>query len=55
MQVFKLTTNTGTQFVRSTDDRLRARMWDYIRECRQQGMPLEAIMFSWTPVRVGTV
>jgi hypothetical protein len=53
--LFKLHTNEGTRYVRSTHKRLRAAMWEYIRAKRANGTPLAGIVFAWSPITVGRV
>lgn len=55
MRIYKLTTNEGERYVRSTDERLRKAMHQYIQAKRAEGKSLSDIMFTWTPLTVGTI
>lgn len=55
MSIYKLHTNEGVRYVRSTDARLAKAMYAYIRAKRKEGMPLAAIMFTWSRLTIGTI
>ena len=55
MQLFKLHTNEGERLVYSTKDRLRAKMFEYIRHKRANGYELSEIVFCWSPIFPGTI
>jgi len=52
MQLFKLHIGSREETVRSTVPRLREAMFAYIREQREKGVPLQDIIFCWSPIRV---
>lgn len=56
MTIFTLHTNEGTRYVRSTHDRLRVAMYQYIRDKRSRGYNLSEIVFCWSPLIIsGTI
>ena len=55
MRVYKLTTNEGDRYVRSTNARLRAAMHQYIKDKRAKGHSLASIVYCWTPLSIGSV
>lgn len=55
MRIYQLHTNEGVRYVRSTDARLRAAMFAYIREKRATGYPMADIIYCWSPLSIGTV
>jgi hypothetical protein len=55
MNVYRLHRDTEVLYVRSTPDRMRARMWEYIREQRAKGLQLGDIIFCWTPIQISTI
>ena len=55
VRVYKLTTNEGDRYVRSTNARLRAAMHQYIKDKRAKGHSLASIVYCWTPLSIGSV
>jgi hypothetical protein len=55
MRIYKLHTNKGVRYVRSTDARLRAAMTAYINDKRAKGHSLASIVYCWTPLTIGSV
>ena len=55
MRVYELTTNEGKRYVYSTDARLRAMMYTYIRAKREAGHSLASIIYCWSPLTIGRV
>lgn len=55
MQLYRLHTNEGVRYVRSTDARLRKAMYAYIKAKRAAGMPLSAILYAWCPLHCTTI
>lgn len=53
--MYKLRTNEGVKYVRSTESRLTAAMWKYIREKRKAGVPLADIVFTWSRLHFTTI
>jgi hypothetical protein len=55
MTIYVLHTNEGKRYVRSTDDRLRRAMREYIWKKRAEGHTLASIIFCWSPIPIGTI
>jgi hypothetical protein len=55
MRIYKLTTNENTRYVRSTDDRLRKAMYEYIKIKRSKGYSLANIVYCWSSLTIGSV
>jgi hypothetical protein len=55
MTHYKLTTNEGTKYVRSTENRIRAAMFKYIKAKRKDGHLLASIVFCWSPIYFETI
>jgi hypothetical protein len=55
MGIYKLHTNEGERYVRSTNKRLRVAMMKYIKDKRALGYSLAGIVYCWSPLTIGSV
>jgi hypothetical protein len=55
MTLFELHTNEGRRFVRSTPERLREAMAEYIKAKRARGYSLSSIIYCWFPIYLETI
>lgn len=52
MDMYKLTIDGVTKYVRSNQKKLDAAMWEHIRRERKAGRSLDSIQFSYCPLNV---
>lgn len=50
--IYHLKTNDADVYVETTEEKLRAAMYRYIRRKREEGMKLSETLYCWYPIRV---